>query len=161
METRNVQLSLEMAKKWFEGDNTELKDLAVQTYPELAKKQLPKSWEELGEISGAWVDVLSAICTVRLGSAREANRRIFATKEQAEAYIAMAQLSQLMKVYNDGWVADYKDNSNKYCICFYEDEARIAPFLSYQCFLRFKNEQTAELFLENFRDLIEQAKPLL
>ena len=28
-------------------------------------------------------------------------------------------------------------------------------------FLSFQDKETAELFLENFRDLIEQAKPLM
>ena len=159
METRNVQLSLEMAKKWFEGDNTELKDLAVQTYPELSKKQLPKSWEELENISGAYVNEESGTLTRESYPIRQADKNIFATKGQAKASIAMAQLSQLMKVYNDG--ADYKDNSKNYCICVYENEVRIDIFYKYRCFLTFKDKETADLFLENFRDLIEQAKPLL
>ena len=52
METRNLQLDFETAKKWFGGDISELIDLAVQTYPELAKKQLPKSWWDLEDIEG-------------------------------------------------------------------------------------------------------------
>jgi hypothetical protein len=161
METRNVQLSLEMAKKWFEGDNTELKDLAVKTYPELEKKQLPKTWEELKTIDGYSVSIFSKIKSFQKTDCVESGKNTFATKKQAEASIAMAQLSQLMKVYKDGWVADYKNNSNNYCIFFFEDEVKIDLFVHGQCFLSFKNKETAQLFLENFRDLIEQAKPLL
>jgi hypothetical protein len=161
METRNVQLSLEMAKKWFEGDNTELKDLAVQTYPELEKKQLPKSWEELKKIDGYSVSIFSKIKCFKKTDCFESGKNTFATKEQAEASIAMAQLSQLMKVYNDGRTENYKNNSNTYCIYFFDDEVKIELFVHAQCFLSFKNKETAQLFLENFRDLIEQAKPLL
>jgi hypothetical protein len=161
METRNVQLSLEMAKKWFEGDNTELKDLAVQTYPELAKEQLPKSWEDLKKIDGYSVSIFSKIKYYQKTDCVESVFFTFATKEQAEASIAMAQLSQLMKVYNDGHVADYSGNSLNYYIRFMRNELRIDSSYCYRSFLRFKDKETAQLFLENFKDLLEQAKPLL
>ena len=162
METRNIKISLETATRWFNGTDKELKDLAVQTYPELVKKELPKSWEELGKISGWFSDHDAIIGNVDYVNTVKENRTIFATKEQAEASIALAQLSQLMKVYNDGWVPDWENEEyEKYCIAFVEGKISELVYYSINSFLCFKDEKTRDLFYNNFRDLIEQAKPLL
>jgi hypothetical protein len=144
------------------SNNEELQAFAKELYPELSKKQLPKSWEDLGKIKGCYVDRYS--CVKHTGSdcfTNENNKNVFATKEQAEASIAMAQLSQLMKVYNDGWEADWSNYEYKYCIGFTRENLEIDKWLDFRHFLAFKDEETAELFLENLRQLIEQAKPLL
>ena len=73
----------------------------------------------------------------------------------------MAQLSQLLKVYNDGWVADYLNDEEKFAIIFCSGELTVTLFSKTRNFLTFKDIPTAELFLKNFRELIEQAKPLL
>ena len=160
METRNLQLDFETAKKWFSGSISELKDLAVQAYPELAKEKLPKSWWELGNVEGFFVEeecgIIFALCPVT-----DYSKNVFATREQAEACIAMAQLSQLLKVYNDGWVADYLNDEQKFAIIFRAEELTVNLFSNTRHFLTFKDAPTADLFLENFRELIEQAKPLL
>lgn len=161
METRNVKISLETAQRWYNGTDNELKELAVQTYPEIAKKELPKSWEELQKIDGYYVQGRDSTAGHTDQYTNLQSRNIFATKEQAEASIAMAQLSQLMKVYNDGWEPDWSSETNKYNIYFYKKDIYIGHIIYARCFLSFKDKKTAELFLENFRELIEQAKPLL
>jgi len=165
METRNVKISLETAQRWCNGTDNELKQLAVQTYPELAKKELPESWAELNEITGYYVggesEVFQVFGNKNFCNSFKQNRNVFATKEQAEASIAMAQLSQLMKVYNDGWEPDWTKGTDKYSISFYKEDITICHMIYARCFLTFKEKETAELFLENFRELIEQAKPLL
>ena len=83
------------------------------------------------------------------------------TEEQAQASIALAQLSQLIAVYNDGWVPDWKDGDCKYNIEGYEDKFLIENRSSWISFLTFKTKPLAELFLQNFKDLITIAKPLL
>lgn len=142
MEKRNLQISFEQAKNWYNGTNEELKQLALETFPELAKKELPKTWEELKEIKGYFVNSRSYISTFN-GSCLLDNRNLFATIEQAEASIALAQLSQLREVYRQGWVpGEYS-------------------FVSINNFLSFQDEETRDLFLENFKDLIEKASPLM
>jgi hypothetical protein len=144
------------------SNNEELQSFAKELYPELGKKQLPKSWEELSTIDGWYFDSHCNIDNVISLSATRTNKSVFATEEQAEAAIAMAQLSQLMKVYNDGWEADWSDYSQlKYCIGFERENLEIDNWIDYRHFLAFKDEETAELFLENFTELIKQAKPLL
>ena len=162
METRNLKISKETANRWYNGSDEELKQLALQTFPELAEKELPKSWEELEDVSGYYIDDNSKIEFRRNHITHKSNRNIFATKEQAEASIALAQLSQLMKVYNDGWVADWTDKwQTKYCVCFHSDNIKKMDLLNANSFLAFKDAKTRDLFLENFRDLILTAKPLL
>jgi len=161
METRNVKISLETAKRWYNGTDNELKELAVQTYPEVAKKELPKSWEDLETIKGYFVERWSKVEDVESTFCKETEKNIFATKEQAEASIAMAQLSQLIKVYNDGWVPDWNDDEFKYCIYFIGNNIGKENLRNSRTFLSFKDEEIRNLFLENFKELIEQAKPLI
>ena len=129
-----------------------------------SKKELHKTWKEIGEISGYYVATSVDIVEVsKYHTKFQDNRNIFATKEQAEASIALAQLSQLREVYNDGWKPNYKEPLQmKYTITFYEDElSKNSQHNTMHNFLTFRNEETRDLFLENFKDLIETAKTLL
>lgn len=157
---REIKISQETANRWYNGTDSELKALALQTYPELEVIELPKNWEELGEIDGYFVDNHSSVRSDG-GLSNYRNRNFFATKEQAEASVALAQLSQLMAVYNNGWVADWTDIKYKYNIYYTRNELYVSYSSSVKRFLHFKNYKTAELFLENFSSLIQTAKPLL
>jgi hypothetical protein len=123
------------------------------------KKQLPKTWEELEEIQGYFVHTMASIEKLRKDSKGLEN--VFSTKEQAKASIALAQLSQLREVYRNGWVPDWTNNEDKFCIEFYENEIKKDYYYGQNNFLSFQDEETRNLFLENFKDLIEQAKPLM
>ena len=164
MEKRKIELTIETATRWYNGCDAELKALAVGTFPELKKKELPKTWEELKVIYGYYVDYSSKIILIEKSIEAESimmNKNIFATKEQAEASIALSQLSQLREVYRNGWVPDWSDNKSKYCIRFFKKQIEIVAFTNINYFLSFQDQETCNLFLENFRDLIEQAKPLM
>jgi len=127
------------------------------------KKELPKSWDELEGISGYYInDVSCVIHEIKNCNHTGKEINIFATKEQAEASLALAQLSQLREVYRDGWSPDWCDSTRKkYIIEFYNDKVRTDWFCSGGNFLSFQSEEVCNLFLENFRNLIEQAKPLM
>lgn len=157
---RNLELSQETAKRWYEGTDEELKALALQTYPELGKKQLPESWNGLEQVYGYYVNSDSVI-NKDGGYVHYMNRNIFATKEQAEASIALAQLSQLREVYRNGWVPDYNKSENKYVIELFINRIDTHFYQGKNYFLSFQDAKTRDLFLENFRDLIEKAKPLM
>jgi hypothetical protein len=125
---------------------------------------LPSSWEELGEyIDGYSVYHRTSSIVINFREiVSNYNKNIFKTEEQAEASIALAQLSQLRDVYRQGWEPDWGTVShNKYCIYFHLNSLSITNFISLSHFLSFQDEKTAELFLENFRDLIKKAKPLM
>ena len=126
--------------------------------------KLPSSWGEMCQIDGYYV--VSNSCNFGVVYVEEAyfdtNPALFKTKEQAEASIALAQLSQLRDVYRQGWEPDWSDiYSKKYCIDFFDEEIKIYDYRNTNLFLSFQDEETAELFLKNFRYLIEKAKPLM
>jgi len=127
-------------------------------------KKLPKTWEELGAIDGFFVGTSSKIYEApSFGDSKSevTDKNIFKTKEQARASLALAQLSQLRDVYRDGWVPDWSSLHLKYCIYFTNKTANVNRMCNSNEFISFQDRETAELFLENFRDLIEQAKPLM
>ena len=127
------------------------------------KNELPKSWEELGEIKGWYVDSFSDIMPCDKGDTDKDNdKNIFPTIEEAEACLALAQLCQLRDRYNGGWKPDWEDvGQSKWCIDFFQDDIREVSCLSVRRVLAFKTKELRDEFLENFNDLIEIAKPLL
>ena len=87
---------------------------------------------------------------------------IFPTKEEAEACLALAQLCQLRDRYNEGWKPHWEDyNETKYCIEFCQGRIETIDRVNCHKILTFKTEDLRDKFLENFKDLIETAKPLL
>lgn len=127
------------------------------------KSTLPKTWEELNSVNGYYTKYDSTIgCVNYAATSKATNRNVFAELDQAEAAIALAQLSQLKKAYNGTWVPDWKDATQvKYTIEPCKDFIAKGESHSFPSFLTFKDEEMRDLFLENFRDLIEQAKPLM
>jgi hypothetical protein len=125
------------------------------------KKQLPDRWEKLKKLDGYYVSGDVAYIGEDF-TIRSSNKNVFATEEQARASIALAQLSQLRDVYRNGWVPDWTDGDEyKYCIEFYRNKIHTDKYTNTAQFLSFQDEETRDLFLENFRDLIETAKHLM
>ena len=133
-----TKLTLETAKKMYlEGGAG--KDFALDNFSEeeLTKKELPKYWSDLGIEMPKWID------------------------SAPNKYAYLWYLEQYMKAYNGDWVPDWTDCSTKWCIRHYRCKTIINPYENISQFLAFKSEDLAEQFLENFKDLIETAKPLL
>jgi hypothetical protein len=145
MEKRTLSIDLDTATRWYNSTDKELKALALETFPELGKKELPKTWEELDEIEGFYVSVASRIDCSGGGFTSQDNKNIFATKEQAEASLALAQLSQLLKVYRNNWVPNWEDSKRKYCIYFESNLIVTTFFIASNHFLSFQDEETRDL----------------
>lgn len=156
-----AELTLKTAKEMYKQGGT-AKMFALDNYTEeqLTKKELPSSWEELNSVEGYYIKSNSDIICSR-GLTFCDNKNIFPTRELAEASLALAQLLQLRDRYNDGWVADWNDRNKKYIINIFLGKIDIDYYHNIQSVLNFKTRELRDLFLENFRDLIETAKPLL
>jgi hypothetical protein len=128
-------------------------------FKEISK--LPSSFKELENVSGYYISPESDVIFGRTYQGISFEKRIFKTKKQAEASIALAQLSQLRDVYRQGWEPDWGNYGNKHCIYFHSSSVFKRQITLTNHFLSFQDEKTAELFLENFIDLIEKAKPLM
>ena len=121
---------------------------------------LPKTWEELKIISGAYISVLSNVTTVNSVKTDFSTKDIFPTKELAYAALALAQLLQLRDRYNGdnkGFIFG-KDN---YCITFFNNSIFKCWNSNIQQVLAFRTIELRDEFYNNFKDLIEIAKPLL
>lgn len=126
------------------------------------ENELPKSWEDLYEVGGWFVDFQSKVVTS--GSMRTADsvKNRFPTEEEAKACVALAQLCQLRDRYNDGWKPDWNITSEtKYVIEVSKNTIVKNFYGNRHKILSFKTEELRDKFLENFEDLIEIAKPLL
>ena len=122
--------------------------------------ELPKTWEDLKYISGAYISALSYIDTINSIETIPSAKNIFPTKELADAALALAQLLQLRDRYN-GDNKGFMVGKNNYCItvsnnsiCKYCDNYT-------QRILAFRTRELRDEFYNNFKDLIEIAKPLL
>lgn len=129
------------------------------------EQSLPKTWEELEIIRGWFVEDCADITMLDPEDSETDtsyyNRNVFVSKEQAEAAVALAQLSQLREVYRKGWVPDWKDGKLKYVIDFTKNEFNIRSAITCNEFLSFQTKEIRNEFLENFKDLIMRAKPLI
>lgn len=122
--------------------------------------KVPMTWEELDLICGYYVNDIGEVLLLPFVDANY-NKNVFKTKQQAQASIALAQLSQLREVYRDGWKPDWDTSGNNFVIQRSINELGVECYTSYSYFLSFQTREIAELFLNNFRDLIEEASPLL
>lgn len=125
-------------------------------------EDLPKSWEDLKSMNGFYVSSQSDIKCYYENYQDSINKNVFPTREEAEACLALAQLCQLRDGYNGGWKPDWKDDrEKKHCIEFFKGKIQKNYYHVLKKVLCFKTQELRDKFLENFRDLIETAKPLL
>ena len=129
------------------------------------ENELPKNWCDLKFIKGFFVNGESEIKEINETHdkilAIEGNRNVFPNREEAEACVALAQLCQLRDRYNDGWKPDWETSTMKHCIYFSKDKVKDGCQFDHSRVLAFKHASIRDKFLENFKDLIEIAKPLL
>jgi len=124
-------------------------------------KSKPK-WEDFGMVSGFFIRNMGEIVEYTGGHKSDPiNRNTWPTKEEAEACLALSQLCQWRDKYNEGWKPDYVGTSRLPQI--YIQDNQIAKYESATISnpLTFKTRETRDKFIEDFRELIETAKPLL
>lgn len=85
----------------------------------------------------------------------------FKDKKVAEAYAVLPKLIRLMDEYNEGWKPDWEERYNKYCIGLHQNIISQHSLAYINEILAFKTAEIRDRFLEDHRDLIEIAKPLL
>ena len=160
METRTIEISLDTAKRWYEQGG-ELRDLAIVAFGDkmLIGDRLPKTWDEYCIKHGEDGDKIKASLNTAYMTI---NKHIFSDYNQTQAHIAKMKLHLLRDEYRNGWKPDWKDgNLGKYVIESSEGECYVAKYIHISSFLTFQDEKTANEFLTNFRELIEEAGDLI
>ena len=137
------------------------------------KPQLPKTWEEFCEQNNikkgeCYLDASSSIRELEISKRnKHTDKNILPNKQVAEQHLALMQLHQLRDCYRQGWIPDWENRSKKYGIeriyNLIDDktELRICEYTSTSIFLTFPTLEMAREFLNNFKDLIEQAGDLI
>lgn len=131
--------------------------------------KLPKTWEEFcknnpikdGEY---YITANGYISKSIIDNREDGDQNLLPNKETAEAMLALCQLIQLRDCYNDGWKPDWKDKTSgnyKYCIEVDSDNIVFENWYAVQRILVFKTRELRSEFFNNFKDLINIAKPLL
>ena len=139
-------------------------DKEKATFEKIVFKKIdnrPKTWEEYCELTKgipSFYSTLNGVDTNKYSG--EYNE--FTTKERAEQFIALGKLLQL----RDYWVSNLKNNSNNFVAVIYHFDGEIVNTnvskkrsLSYS--LTFPTREMAQKFIECFKDLINEAYPLI
>ena len=139
------------------------------------KPPLPKTWEEFCKQNNinkgeAFIPTSGEIETIKKVNAQrivDYDKNVLPSKQAAEQHLALMQLHQLRDCYRQGWTPDWKNYTTKYVIknCYYTGtkciEPKIIDAIYRHNFLAFPTFKLAEKFLNNFKDLIEQAGDLI
>ena len=85
----------------------------------------------------------------------------YINEEYERAFEALRKLTILRDFYNEGWKPDWEDEKNKFCIEVENGKPRLEIWRDRSRVLAFKSHEIAYNFLEDQRELLEIAKPLL
>lgn len=133
------------------------------------QNNLPKTWEEFCErndiTSGeSYIANNSRVCELATCERHSIDdRNLCTSKQEAEAFLALMQLRQLRKAYVKDWEPDW-NNKKQYKACImYNGTDFIIAYFKDLCSspLSFPTYELAKQFRNNFKDLLEIAKPLL
>ena len=160
METRQIELSLDTAKRLYEQGG-EYRDIALTALKEheLISDRVPKTGDEYCAKHGEVGDKIKASLNTAYMTI---NRYVFSDCKQAQAHIAKMKLHLLRDEYRQGWKPNWKDSEHKkYVIQSSEGKYYVDDYYNISTFLAFQDEKQAKEFLTNFRELIEQAGDLI
>jgi hypothetical protein len=124
--------------------------------------ELPKTWEELTSISGFFINQHSQVYEAGTLRTHITNKNVIPTQELADAFLALMQLMTLRHRYNKGVEVDWTNRyMSKPCIVVENNIIKKATRYFTFAVLSFHDEKARDLFIENFKDLLQTAKPLL
>ena len=109
------------------------------------KPPLPKTWLEFAKTQDYEKTLIAGV-----------------PKDIAKKHIALLKLHKLRDYYRQGWKPNWLDDNFKWVISsIFGNEIEVHTSVIYSLFLSFQTKELAEEFLNNFRDLIEQAGDLI
>jgi len=159
METRNVKVSLETAKRWYEQGG-EFKEMALSAFTEVELNPVRNEWESKfieNNIKGCYIGRDSIISHLDY-IASKSKKGTFKTEKQAKSALAYAQLTQLMALpeYNGDWVPDWSNSCDKFIIGRHSGDIEIEYYTKHYYPISFKTAEIRDKFLENNLDLLKE-----
>ena len=129
---------------------------------------LPKSWEvfclsNLRKDGESFIAPDSSIIGNHSTGPRFAHsdKNLLPSYQAAQQHLALMQLHQLRDCYRQGWVPDWSDRKEKWCVILLNGNIVTRSSMALSYFLSFDKEDTAKKFAMNFPDLIQQAGDLI
>ena len=124
--------------------------------------KLPKTWKEYCKQTEGYVSYFFSSPNSVIKSWFEGSYNEFVTEERVKQYVALGKLLQL----RDYWVGNWKDDSNNSVAVIYNLNGEIKNMgLSHKQSLNFPltfpTREMAQKFVECFKDLIKEARPLI
>lgn len=169
MDTRNVQLTLEKAREWYQKGG-ELKEVALQAFKEEElKDSKPRSWEgycELQKIKHAKGYFMDSDSVTHEANWDDLNRprlwkNVLSSVELVKKFRAYMQLISLREEWIGNWEPDWEDDrSMKYIINTVGGDNEINSYHRIASPLSFPTYEMAKDFMECFKELLEEAKGL-
>ena len=131
------------------------------------QNELPKTWEEFCKRNPVtpdeyWIETVnSRYCNGFRDRERDIDKdkNVCVSLQEAQAFTALMQLRQLRKAYVKGWEPDFKQQY--YAIISNVNGLDILPYKLVYKSMSFPTHELAKQFFNNFKDLLEIAKPLL
>lgn len=122
-------------------------------------------WEDFGAVSGYYVSSFADIGNITNLTPLNSNKNTFPSEKEAEACLALSQLLQWRDKYNkeplEKWCNWNAENQTKYSFKYTKHRLEKVSLHLLHHPLCFKNCMLRDKFMENFKELIEVAKPLL
>ena len=100
-------------------------------------------------------------CIKNLKDYRESVCTEYVNEKQENAIEALRKLIILRDYYNEGWQPDWEDDEWKYFIEYYRGKLSVERTCGNNRVLAFKSKEIRDKFLEEQKELLEIAKPLL
>lgn len=160
METRNVKITLETAKRWHEQGG-EFKEIALSAFTEDELNPVRNEWEGKVNgtvITGSYITSKSEVFNCRITCSNQ-DKSTFRTEKQAKSALAYAQLTQLMALpeYNGNWVPDWSDDcEEKYIIKRVRNSIESYIFSNAHHHISFKSKEIRDKFLDNNLGLLKE-----
>ena len=159
METRNVKVSLETAKRWYEQGG-EFKEMALSAFTEDELNPIRNEWggKFVGEnIQGFYIGNDGEVY-MEDSIANYSEKGTYKTEKQAKSALAYAQLTQLMALpeYNGDWVPDWDSSSDKFIIIRVRNGIDTDYYSLSHHHISFKSAEIRDRFLENNLDLLKE-----
>lgn len=137
-------------------------------HDELHKPQYPKTYEECCEVLGIRSDwhltlELDIPATHDLSVTKEFDYviRLESLRKLSICRNAYWKIAGKQMGLDTPWEPDWKDDSDKYFICYLKDELWMFNIRDCNRFLVFPTKEMRSAFYESFKDLIENCKELL
>lgn len=158
---------MKKTKVWSIPEGYELdKDQSTETkvvFKKIENNKRADSWKEYCDMmkgkDSYVVDMYGNVRTTNFLEAPVVGE--FEDKEEARVFAAFSRLIKLRKNWVGDWKPDWKSGDSIFIIINIMNSIKSRETCSVNRPLSFPTEELCEAFVDTFRDLLEQAKPLL